>query len=102
MESTIKSSQRVNSLKRERAINSLFWESLEYNRFGVISLLIVIIGCAGGFAASYGAQGNTIKLCLVAFPTILSLALVLGVAPMKPIIYLSTIALILDLLMIIL
>ena len=100
METAIRSNQSKTSV---RTVNtnvisySQFWNNLEDNRFGIIAMLVVIIGCSGGLSAAFGAQANTLQLALVAFPSIIALALVLAVAPMKGIIYVSVIALILDL-----
>ncbi len=77
---------------------SHLWESLEFNRFGIIAILVVILGCIGGMAASFGALDNLFKLSLIAFPTIIALALILAVSPMRVIVYVSAIALALDLL----
>ncbi len=104
METTIKLKETKKSVKSETATKkhlSTFWENAEFNRFGIICMVILIIGCVGGFAASFGANGDTLKLSLIAFPTIISLALVLAVAPMKAIIYLSSVAVILDILVLI-
>jgi hypothetical protein len=100
METTMKTKQTSNSVTAERSTTNgmnAFWEMLEFNRFGIISMLVVILGCVGGMAASFGAGADALKLAMIAFPTIISLALILAVAPMKTITYLSVIAVILDL-----
>ncbi|MBL7919919.1 MAG: hypothetical protein JNJ40_06365 [Bacteroidia bacterium] len=99
METTITSTQTKQLAKTtttKKNQSSTFWQNAEFNRFGIICMVILIIGCVGGFAASFGANGDALKLSLIAFPTIISLALVLAVAPMKAIIYLSSVALLLD------
>ena len=99
METSIKSSQTKNNnytSETNSIANSKFWENLEFNRFGIISMLILIIGCIGGVAASFGAHDDILKLGMIVFPTIISLALILGVAPMKLIIYVCSIAVVLD------
>jgi len=101
MESTINSSQTKKTESVSKNQPSTFWKDAEFNRFGIISMLILIIGCVGGFAASFGAKGDVLKLALVAFPTIISLALILAVAPMKAIIYLCSVAVILDIIVLI-
>jgi hypothetical protein len=77
---------------------SEFWKKAEFNRFGIIPMLLVFIVCMGGIATAYGAGSDTMKLSMIVFPTIISLALVLAVAPMRLIIWASSIAVILDLL----
>jgi hypothetical protein len=98
METTIKSSQfrtsPVSDTKKQTI--SPFWEKAEFNRFGIISILVVVLGCVGGMAASFGAGDSIVKLAMIAFPTIITLALILAVAPMKLITYMSILAIVLD------
>lgn len=75
---------------------ALLWNKVEFSRFGIISMLVVVLGCVGGMAASFGAGDSIIKLAMIAFPTIITLALILAVAPMKVITYMSALAIILD------
>ena len=76
-----------------------FFNKCEENRFGIVPILLTIIACIGGITAAYATNGNTLRLGLVIFPTILSLALILGVAPMKWILWLSTSAVVIDILL---
>ncbi len=96
METTIKTIHKNTSYSESKSTSTI-WKNMEFNRFGIIAILVVILGCLGGLAASFGANDNLLKLSMVAFPTIIALALVLAVAPMRVIIYVSAIALILDL-----
>jgi hypothetical protein len=98
MEAAIKPQEYVSQKETKKTNNSSFWSQVEFSRFGIISMLVIIIGCVGGFAASFGAHGDLLKLSMVAFPTIITLAMVLAVAPMKTILYLSGLCLLLDLL----
>jgi hypothetical protein len=77
---------------------SEFWEDAESNRFGIIPVLLVIIAGLGGVAVSFGAHDNTLKLTIVVFPSIISLAFILAVAPMRLIIWVSVFSILLDLL----
>ena len=74
------------------------WENSEFNRFGLICVSLLMIGCMGGAAAAFGAGENTLKLALTVFPTIITLALILGVAHMNLIIRMSFLAVIIDIL----
>jgi hypothetical protein len=97
METTINSNQiRTSSKETKQQTLSSFWDKAEFNRFGIISMLVVILGCIGGMAASFGAGDSIIKLAMIAFPTIITLALILAVAPMKVITYMSILAITLD------
>ena len=97
METTIKSTASKTGL-HSQTINtsSPFWEKLEFNRYGIIAMLILIIGCMGGIAASFGADGNALKISAVAFPTVIALSLMLAVSPMRMIVYVSGLAILLD------
>lgn len=100
METIVKSTeiQTIQHTKKEKLTSSnKFWDMMEFSRFGVIAMIVIIIGCLGGIAASFGAGDNILKLAMVAFPTIIALAMVLAVAPMRLIVYVSIIALLLDL-----
>ena len=55
----------------------------EYNRFGLIAVLILLVGCLGGITVGQGAINDTWALILVVIPTMLTLSLLLAVAPMK-------------------
>lgn len=100
MDTTMKSYQNnvsVNTKTSSSISSSNFWTRLEFNRFGIIPMLLVFITCLGGIAVAFGAGSDTLKLSMVVFPTIISLALVLGVAPMRLILWTSIIAVVLDL-----
>ena len=104
METTMKTNQTSNSVRTQKSTTkgmAAFWDTLEFNRFGIISMLVVILGCVGGMAASFGAGADALKLGMIAFPTIISLALILAVAPMKTITYLSAVAIVLDIIVLI-
>lgn len=75
-----------------------FWEKAEYNRFGIIPMVLLIISCLGGIAAAFGAGSNSFQIALIIFPTILSLAFMLAVAPMRIIFWTSACALFFDVL----
>lgn len=78
-----------------------FWKKAEFNRFGIIPVLLLFVGCIGGLAASYGAGESTIRLAMVAFPSIIALALILAVAPMRLVLVSSIIAILLDLIVLV-
>jgi hypothetical protein len=73
----------------------------EYNRFGLIPILILLVGCLGGIAVGMGAIKDTWALILVVFPTMLTLSLLLAVSPMKWIYKATSFTLVIDLLLII-
>jgi hypothetical protein len=75
-----------------------FWMQAERYRFGIIPVVILLMGCVSGLAVAFGAKGNPFQLALVVVPSVLTLALILAVAPMRLIIYVTAIAIVLDLL----
>jgi hypothetical protein len=83
-----------------------FWHKmmpdLEVNRYGVISMVLLVVGCLGGLAVGLGAIDHTWQLIAVVIPTMLTLSLLLAVAPMKQIMNAMALALVIDLSIIIL
>ncbi len=105
METTISKKDSI-SISASKTVShaqpmSAFWQKMEFARYGSIAMILTIIGCMGGFAASFGAGDNIFKIALVAFPTILSLAFMLAVMPMRLIVWSSSIAVLIDICLII-
>jgi hypothetical protein len=77
-----------------------FWHKmmpdLEVNRYGVISIVLLIVGCMGGLTVGLGAIDQTWQLIAVVIPTMLTLSLLLAVAPMKQIMNSMLIAVVID------
>ena len=103
-------SHQVNVSAREaKAVNvevetnsiSDFWQKIEFNRFGITPMLLGIIAIFGGFAGAAGIQESSVTLAVVTVPTMFALSLILAVIPMRTIVISCTIALIIDLLVII-
>lgn len=78
-----------------------FWDRMEFNRFGIMPIILLLIGCIGGIAAGFGAFADLLRISLVAFPTIISLALILAVSPMRVIFYSAALAIACDLIAIV-
>lgn len=96
METIIKTQQVKLTAASARPVSrnkASFWRQAEYNRFAIIPMLLVIVACMGGIAAGFGAKADALKIGLVAFPTIITLAFMLAVAPMRLIIWSAIIAL---------
>jgi hypothetical protein len=78
------------------------WGSLgiwaDENRFGVISIALLIVGCLGGVTMNLGAVKETWSMIVVIIPTMLTLSLLLAVAPMKWILNALALSVIVDLL----
>lgn len=77
-----------------------FVENAEFNRFGYISVILLIVGCLGGLTVGLGAVEQVWSLILVVIPTMLTLSLLLAVAPMKYIMNAAILATAVDIVMI--
>jgi len=87
------------------SLENSFWHrminDLETNRFGVISIVILLVGCLGGVAVGLGAINSLWQLIAVVIPTMLTLSLLLAVAPLKHILNVMAIAIFIDVILII-
>ena len=72
----------------------------EFNRFGLYAVILLVVGCTGGLAVGVGAVNSTFALICLVIPTMTSLSLLLGLAPMKLLLRVSVIATIINLLFI--
>ncbi|MDF2438698.1 MAG: hypothetical protein K0Q95_3074 [Bacteroidota bacterium] len=100
--STIQANQFKTSVNEIKTANlevkttqmSEFWKKAEFNRFGIIALLLVVVTCIAGFAAAIAVNASTFQLAAVAATAMAVEALILSVAPMKAIIISSVISVI--------
>jgi hypothetical protein len=72
----------------------------EFNRFGLIAVILTIVGCLGGVAVGMGAINNTFALIIVTLPTMLTLSLLLAVSPMRWILSSAAVAVVIDVILI--
>ncbi len=75
--------------------------AVEFNRFGLISMILLIVGCLGGLTVGAGAVKEVWSLILIVIPTMVTLSLLIAVAPMKQIVTAGIIAVTIDILMLI-
>lgn len=76
------------------------WENnAEFNRFGIISVVLLIVGCLGGITVGMGAIEYIWSLVLVVIPTMTALSLVLALAPMRYIIYATVASVLIDIIL---
>lgn len=78
-----------------------FFSVSEFNRFGLIFVILTVVGCIGGVAVALGAGESTFSLSLVVVPTMTTLSLLLAVSPMKWILSVAAISILIDLILII-
>ena len=74
-----------------------FWDNvfkgeLEHNRFAIISVVLLFVGCLGGLTVGYGAINHTWQLILIIIPTMTTLSLLLAVSNLKYILTAATIS----------
>lgn len=77
-----------------------FWDKLipdmELNRFGTISIIILLIGCLGAITVSQGAGQSWIQLSILVIPMMTTLVILLAVMPMRMILNATLITLLID------
>jgi hypothetical protein len=81
-------------------INQDRFQKLEKNRHGIISMLLLVVGCSAGIAVGLGALTQVFSLIILAFTTMAALSMILALAPMKYIVYTSVVAVVADVLII--
>ena len=81
-------------------VQSDFIKNLEFNRFGLIALILTLDGCLGGITVGLGAIESTLALVVVIIPTMITLSFLLAVSPMKWILSAATVSISIDLLLI--
>jgi hypothetical protein len=72
---------------------------MEFNRFGWIAVILLVVGCLGGLTVGMGAIESTAALVTVVIPTMITLSLLLAVSPMKWIMSSAAIALSVDIIL---
>lgn len=82
----------------ENLSRSSIWN--EHQRFAASSIILLITGCLGGITVLSGAIHSIWQLALVVFPTMMCLASILSVSPMKYVKTLFYISIVLDVLLI--
>tara|TARA_B100000508_G_scaffold141092_1_gene146428 strand:- start:90869 stop:91162 length:294 start_codon:yes stop_codon:yes gene_type:complete len=81
--------------------NAGFWDRFfdggaEYNRYAIISAVLLIVGCLGGLTVGYGAIDHLYQLFLIIIPTMTTLSLLLAVAPLKYILNMAALTVVID------
>lgn len=105
---TIIQTHSLNVVKAQTAVSTIktkvfsrFWATMETNRFGIIAMLLIVVGCLGGFAAAIAVQRSSFQLLAVTLSTMAVESLILSVMPMRSIIVASVISAIISLFVII-
>ena len=69
-------------------IDNIFFDH-DINRYGISSMLLLVVGILGGIAVGTGAIYSTIQLIFLAISTMGALSMILAISPMKYIVYSS-------------
>ncbi len=77
------------------------YEKAEFNRYALISIILLVVGCLGGVTVGLGAVNSVITITAVVIPTMTTLCLLLAVAPMRYIIMAATTAVAVDIILLI-
>lgn len=88
-------------MSNETVIEKGFWDkvfngNLEINRYAIISVVLLIVGCMGGLTVGYGAINHTWQLIIVVIPTMTTLSLLLAVSPLKWILNMALISVLIN------
>lgn len=81
--------------------SKLIGNNIEINRYGIISVITILVGCLGGIVVGLGAIDSYLQLTLIVLGTMASLSTVLAVAPMKYILNLGLFAIVIDVIILI-
>ena len=78
---------------------SLFWEQMEFIRFGLVPAILTVVVCISAIAGAFAAEIGTLQLSIVGIPTAIFIATIIAVAPMRAIFSLAALSLFVDILM---
>ena len=75
------------------------WAKAEESRYGINMLVLGLVTIFGGMSAPYAVNLGDWQFAMVLFPSVFSLLLVLGLAPIRMIAYTAGFALVMNLIM---
>ena len=98
---TLAQKQTVKTSVQEKTVstktNQALWTKAEEARFGVLPLLLLVVTCLGSIAMAFGTGYETLQMLMVTLPAMVTLSLILAVAPMRMVAWASAIAILMDL-----
>lgn len=95
-----KQKSETKSVELPNIFTKLFGD-LEFNRYGLIGAIILVVVCTASVAVGLGSMTNPIEIAFLIFPCVITLSLVLAVAPMKQIMYMGSASLLISICLII-
>ena len=84
--------------KNMTALERLFAHA-EFNRFGIICVVLTVVGCLGGIVVGLGAIQDTLALVAVVLPTMVTLSMLIAVAPMSYLLFSASASIVIDLIL---
>lgn len=75
------------------------WTLAEASRYGINMLVIALVIIPGSMAAPFAVNLGDWQFALVLFPSVFTLLLILGLAPIRMIVYTAAFALVMNLVM---
>lgn len=72
----------------------------DFNRYGIYAVALLLVGCLSGIAVGMGAMTNPIEIILLIVPTMAALVMIIGVAPMRILLWTCLIACAVDVIII--
>ena len=79
--------------------SDLFWEEMEFSRFGLTPILLISVVCLSSVAMAFGAGSFDLRLILTAGLSMTFLVSILALLPMKWIFKVAAITVVVDLIM---
>ena len=95
METTTSINQQSVALSNMHTTSAI-WERAEESRYGINMLMLALTIALGSMAAPYAVNLGDWQFALVLFPTVFTLILILGLAPMKMIVYTGAFAIVMN------
>jgi len=95
------SSNSDNNLTGIGFIDKLFPDA-EINRYGILAILLTLVGITAGAAVGLGAIHSVVQLGFLAVTTMFAVSMMLAVAPMKWVVVSSLIATVVNFILILL
>lgn len=92
------------SLRKEIEMPNIYtrmFGDLEFNRYALIALVILLVVCTASIAVGVGSMTNPVEVAFLIFPCVFTVSFILAVAPMKLIMYSATVSLIISITLII-
>jgi hypothetical protein len=102
MSEAIQYQEKEKSVESQNLVNVSYFSlaNLDRMRFGVMAILLLLVGCGAGIAVGLGALEQVFSLIILAITTMSALSMMLAIAPIKAVLYTSVVAIAADIIII--